>query len=138
MMTPTNSNSPNELMNLGDSQQSDDLRSVDVNTRRRKQVSDVGRMGKDTLTSASWAIPLLTSTTASHRYPAHTNHSPNPSTPTHHATIQPMMEKDVKYIQKLVDKHGDDTEAMARDIKLNVRQLTGKNLEKMVARFKLL
>ena len=49
-----------------------------------------------------------------------------------------MMEKDVKYVEKLVSKHGDDTEAMARDIKLNVRQLTAKNLEKMVARFKLL
>lgn len=44
----------------------------------------------------------------------------------------------MKYIEKLVGKHGDDYTTMARDIKLNVRQLTAKNLEKMAARWKLL
>ena len=75
---------PNELFQIPES---DDLRSVDVNPRRRNQ---------------------------------------------------PMMEKDQKFIKKLINKHGTKYDAMARDMKLNDRQLTAPRLEKLAARYLLI
>eukprot|EP00622_Pseudochattonella_farcimen_P003114 FR738215.1.p1 GENE.FR738215.1~~FR738215.1.p1 ORF type:complete len:166 (+),score=23.75 FR738215.1:72-569(+) len=75
---------PNELFQIPES---DDLRSVDVNSRRRNQ---------------------------------------------------PMMEKDQKFIKKLINKHGTKYDAMARDMKLNDRQLTAPRLEKLAARYLLI
>lgn len=51
---------------------------------------------------------------------------------------QPMLENDQRYVSKLMAKHGEDYEKMARDIKTNAKQLTASRLQKMCARFKLL
>ena len=110
----------NELFEIPES---DDLRSVDANSRRRKQPM----MEKDVKVSCAYSG----STTHSHHsHCSHHSHHP-PTTITTTTTL-------MKYIEKLVGKHGEDYTTMARDIKLNVRQLTAKNLEKMAARWKLL
>ena len=42
---------------------------------------------------------------------------------------------DQNYIKKLIDKHGDDVDAMFRDIKLNTNQLTVGQLKKKVEKY---
>lgn len=43
-----------------------------------------------------------------------------------------LSEDDVEYIEALLEKHGDNTLAMARDIKLNYNQHTPKKLDNMI------
>ena len=42
---------------------------------------------------------------------------------------------DQNYIKKLIDKHGDDVDAMFRDIKLNTNQLTVGQLKKKIEKY---
>lgn len=42
---------------------------------------------------------------------------------------------DQNYIKKLIEKHGDDVEAMFRDIKLNTNQLTVGQLKKKIEKY---
>ena len=52
--------------------------------------------------------------------------------------VQPMPLDDQKYIAKCMTKHGDNYEAMFRDIKVNNMQHTESQLRKLGARFLLL
>lgn len=46
--------------------------------------------------------------------------------------VKKLGEDDIEYIQALISKHGKNTVAMARDIKLNYNQHTPKKLENMI------
>lgn len=47
-------------------------------------------------------------------------------------SVKKLSEDDVEYIEALMKKHGKNTMAMARDIKLNYNQHTPKKLENMI------
>lgn len=46
--------------------------------------------------------------------------------------VKKLSEEDTGYIEALIEKHGDNTVAMARDIKLNYNQHTPKKLENLL------
>ncbi|KAL6902507.1 ribosome biogenesis protein Nop16 [Trichoderma evansii] len=56
----------------------------------------------------------------------------NPAAPK----IRYQSEGEREWLEKLVAKHGDDTRAMARDIKLNPMQQTASNIAKRLKKFK--
>ncbi|KAJ8603075.1 hypothetical protein CTAYLR_006675 [Chrysophaeum taylorii] len=51
------------------------------------------------------------------------------------ARRNPLAEEKQRYIAKLIAKHGEDFDAMARDIKRNVQQFTATRLRNMTAKF---
>ena len=44
--------------------------------------------------------------------------------------------KDQSIARRLIEKYGDDYEKMARDIKINVEQLTAGQLERLIIKYK--
>jgi nucleolar protein 16 len=53
-------------------------------------------------------------------------------------TVRYQSEREMEWLQKLVEKHGDDTAAMARDIKLNPMQQTGSDIRRRLKKAGLL
>ncbi|KAH8908585.1 hypothetical protein BR93DRAFT_910350 [Coniochaeta sp. PMI_546] len=53
-------------------------------------------------------------------------------------TVRYQSEREMEWLQKLVEKHGDDTAAMARDLKLNPMQQTGSDIRRRLKKAGLL
>lgn len=53
-------------------------------------------------------------------------------------TVRYQSEREMEWLQKLVEKHGNDTAAMARDLKLNPMQQTGSDIRRRLKKAGLL
>ncbi|KAL1841704.1 hypothetical protein VTJ49DRAFT_6678 [Mycothermus thermophilus] len=53
-------------------------------------------------------------------------------------TVRHQSEREIEWLQRLVDRHGDDTAAMARDMKLNPMQQTAADIRKRLKKAGLL
>lgn len=53
-------------------------------------------------------------------------------------TVRHQSEREVEWLEKLVAKHGDDTSAMARDLRLNPMQQTGSDIRRRLRKAGLL
>ena len=68
--------------------------------------------------------------------PAHVTHQLELEVPEGEQTIRKVPPGECQMLRKLIEKHGDDVAAMARDMRINTHQQTAAHLRKRIAKMK--